>query len=72
MKPRQKYVPLAESKILVLPRHKDYADKFVAQHGISINQLVRDVFEHSINCPFFNGRSSAIEIVPPSEGEGAK
>lgn len=68
MRPRQKYVRLSEGPILVRPEHKLYADQFVEQHGISINQLVRDVFQHAIDCAFFNGRSTIIGTVPPQEG----
>jgi hypothetical protein len=68
MLPRQKYVPLSEGKTLVRPEQKAWADRFAEQHGISINQLTRDVFQHAIDCPFFNGRASALGSVPPTQG----
>ncbi len=58
MLPRQKYVPLSEGKTLVRPEQKGWADRYAELHGISLNQLTRDVFQHAINCPFFNGRGS--------------
>lgn len=66
MLPRQKYVRLTEGQILVLPEQKKYVDAFVAAHGISVNQYVRDVLQHAMDCPFFNGRSSTNASVPPS------
>jgi hypothetical protein len=68
MLPRQKYVRLSEGQILVRPEQKEYVDLFAKQHGISVNQLMRDVLQHAIDCPFFNGRSSTLGIVPPAEG----
>jgi hypothetical protein len=68
MLPRQKYVNLLESKIQVRPEQKVWVDAFVLQHGISTNQLMRDVLQHAIDCPFFNGRASALGSVPPTQG----
>lgn len=65
MLPRQKYVRLSQGQILVRPEQKAFVDAFVEMHGVSVNQLMRDVLQHAIDCPFFNGRSSAIGIVPP-------
>jgi hypothetical protein len=67
MKPRQKYVPMYTQ---VRPEQKEFAAMFAAQHGISVNQFVRDALQHAIDCPFFNGRSSTIGITPPTEGSG--
>jgi len=70
MLPRQKYVKLTQSQILVRPEQKQYVDRFVELHGISVNQLMRDMIQHAIDCPFFNGRSTVVGSVPPVEGTG--
>ena len=71
MLPRQKYVRLTQGQVLVRPEQKEFVDKFVEMHGISVNQLMRDVLQHAIDCPFFNGRSTMISSIPPVEGGGA-
>ena len=55
MRPRQKYVRLTESQILVLPRHRDFVYEQSTKRGVSVNQTVRDMIEHAMTCPFFNG-----------------
>jgi len=67
MLPRQKYVKLTQSPISVRPEQKKFVEEYVTQHGISVNQFMRDVLQHAIECPFFNGRSSIIGNVPPAE-----
>lgn len=72
MRPRQKYVRLSEGPILVLPKQKEDVDLFVEKHGISINQYVRDVLQHAMECPFFNGRASTNGNIPPMADGGAQ
>lgn len=69
MKPRQKYVRLTEAQILVLPKHKAYAEEYSAARGISINQVARDLFDHAMDCPFFNGNILTNEKNPPVRSE---
>jgi hypothetical protein len=69
MLPRQKYVRLTQGQILVRPEQKKFVDLYVQQHGLSANQFMRDVLQHAIDCPFFNGRSSIPSSVPPPQGE---
>ncbi len=69
MKPRHKYVRLTESQILVLPKHKTFVTEYSDQRGISINQAVRDIIDHAMTCPFFNGNGIANGNVAPMVGE---
>lgn len=68
MQPRQKYVKLTQSWILVRPEQKEHVELFVEKHGISVNQFMRDVIQHAMDCPFFNGRNTVVGIPPPTEG----
>ena len=69
MRPRQKYVRLTESQILVLPKHKTFVSEYSEERGISINQAMRDIIDHAMTCPFFNGNALTNENVSPTTGK---
>lgn len=58
MKPRQKYVRLTESQILVLPAQREWVLEHSAKRGTSVNQAMRDIIAHVQTCPFFNGETA--------------
>lgn len=69
MKPRQKYVPIG-GMVLLLPRHKEHILRLVERRGISVNQQMRDIIEHSMHCTCFDGKTPTSEH-PPQEEKAA-
>lgn len=67
MRPRQKYVRLTQAQILVLPAQQEFVAAHSARRGVSINQAVRDIIEHAMTCPFFNGNTPTNGNVAPVE-----
>lgn len=69
MRPRQKYVRLSQGQILVTPRQRDFVEEHSTKRAISVNQAVRDIIDHAMDCPFFNGNSSTNGSIPPAAGK---
>ena len=67
MRPRQKYVPLTEAKILVTPSQQDFVVGISHRRGDSINQVVRDMIQHCLECPFFMSNGSTNGSIPSTE-----
>ena len=62
-----RYVFLSNSKIHVTAEQKAFVDQIVARRRDSINQAVRDMIQHCMECPFFLANGSAGGSIPSTE-----
>jgi hypothetical protein len=61
----QRYVYLSNSKLRATEEQKAFVDQFVTRRGDSINQVIRDMIQHCMECPFFLSNGSTSGSIPP-------
>lgn len=69
MRPRQKYIRLSEGPILVTQKQKTFVDDIVSKRGSTINQTIRDIIDHAMECPFFSPNFLTNGNISPERGE---